>query len=503
MRKFFTILIIILFGLVFLSACSKEVPKEEPLSEETNKTLKTKEQETSNTIPLCEINQEMVGSDVSSTGEIILVEEDNPDGKFAMIEDDGCKVGIFVTLDIWDQWEPDMQNLFRKGALINAWGNLVSFDGQLIIDLKGLVEADIHNENKETSTGENEMSNADKDIVKLPEAPESKMIETPLLYSGSNNLPGLCYLGAAGMLVKKEHPELDFTDIIALSGVGSSALHLNFPEMPSMLNSAYTDQSIVFMIKNLNAGYALGYLAGGTGSDIFQPAELPFEKNASHLISFENKEMAYETLKRVVGSGKPVLVYLNLYYVHDDFSETSEYWQKFLGKDQASHYMIVKGYDKNDIFFNDPTDPTEAAGVLSSSVEDFLQAWEMTDSIDNAPPLGPYWMLFLTEPGIVPGVDEVVAMNLEKAVEAPTEIRSFAEQPDNSEFTLFLILELGNARTKFGEYLTENGLAVPGELYIRSGNLLIDMAINRNIDIEKMLEAADLEESAIKLLNNQ
>lgn len=503
MRKFFIILIIILFGFVFLSACSIGVPKEETGAKEINKTLKTNKTETANPISLCEISQEMVGSNVNSTGKIILVEEDNPDGKFAMIEDDGCQIGIFVTLNIWDQWDSDMQNLFRKGVMINAWGKLVSFDEQLIIDLEGLAEADNHNENQETTTGENEISNTDKDILKLPEAPESKMIETPLLYSGSNNIPGLCYLGAAGMLVKKEHPELDFTDIIALSGVGSSALHLNFPEMPSMLISAYTDQSIVFMIKNLNAEFALGYRAGGTGSDSFQPAELPFDKNASNLISFESKEMAYETLKCVVGAGKPVLVYLNLYYVYDDFAKTSKYWLESLGKDQASHYMIVKGYDKNNIFFNDPTDPTEAAGMLSSSVEDFLQAWEITDSIDNAPQLGPYWMLFLTEPGVVPGIDKVVAMNLEKAVDAPTEMRSFAEQPDNSEYTLFLILELGNARTKFGEYLMENGLAAAGEFYIRSGNLLIDMAINRNIDVEKMLEAADLEESAIKLLNNQ
>jgi hypothetical protein len=503
MRKLFIILAIIFFSFISLSACNIGVSKEESEAKNIDKTQETNIVESSNTIPLCEINQEMVGGSIRSTGKIILVEEDNPDGKFAIIEDDGCQIGIFVTLNIWNRWDPDIQNLFRSGAIINVWGKLVSFDEQLIIDLEGLAEADIPKENQKTTSVVNGISNTNKDILELPEAPESKMIETPLLYSGSNNIPGLCYLGAAGMLVKKEHQELDFRDIIALSGVGSSALHLNFPEMPSMLISAYTDQSIVFMIKNLNAEYALGYLTGGIGSDSFQPAELPFERNASNLILFESKEIAYETLKRAVGSGKPVLVYLNLYYVYDDFAEISKYWLESLGKDQASHYLVVKGYDKENIYFNDPTDPTEAAGILSTDVDNFLQAWEMTNIIDNAPPLGPCWMLFLTESGTVPNIDKVIAINLKKAIDAPTEMRKFAEQTDNSDYTLFLILELGNARTKFGEYLIENKLTAAGEFYIQSGNLLIDMVTNREINTEKMLEAADLEESAIKLLNNQ
>lgn len=495
MRKFiFAAVVIILLSFVFLNACKPEVT-EEPGAGEIGETMESDKEEKENLLSLCEISKEMVGNKISSMGEIILVEKDNPEGKFAMLEDKGCQIGIFVPLNIWNRWDPDTRNLLGKGNLIEVWGKLTSFDGQLIIDLEGLKEQD-----KDIASKEDEHSKTDNGVLELPEAPGSKMLDVPLLYSGSHNIPGLCYLGAAGMLVKYNHPDLDFADIIALSGSGSSALHLNFSEMPSMLISPYMDQSVVFMIKNLNAKFALSCKAGGTGSDSFQPAELPFEENASDLVLFNSKEEAYETLKRVVGTGSPVVVYLNMYYVYDDFTGVSEYWLESLSRDHASHYMVVRGYDEKYIYFNDPTDPTEAADKLFASVDNFIQAWEMTGSIDNAPPLGPYWMIFLTESGNIPDIDGVIARNLEKAVNAPAEIRSFAEQPDDSEQTLFLLLELGNARTNFGEYLIDNGLVEAGEMYVQSGNLLTDIAINRKVDTEKILQAADLEESAIKLL---
>jgi len=341
------------------------------------------------------------------------------------------------------------------------------------------------------------------DELALPAAPESAMLEVPVVYSGSSGLPGLCYLGAAGMLVKYEHPELDFTDIIALSGTGSSALHDDFPDMQPILISPYMDQCIVFMADNLGADYALGHLAGGTASDIFQPADLPFEENAASRYLFRDEDEALDALKRVIGSGQPAAVYINMFHVYEDFTRDSRYWKDFLEKEVASHYLVVKGFDEENIYFNDPTDPTESAGALSAGTENFMQAWEDTANIPDAPSLGSFWMLFLETPGAVPDAETVIRKNLERAVDAPAEIRSFAEDPGDSQFTRFLLLELGNARTRYGEYLERNGYEQAGRRYGRSGELFSVMGLENDLEPQLLINGSDFEAEAIRILQDE
>ncbi len=479
-----------LLVLIAAMACAPQIGTSPPLTASDLQSTVSEEQP----IPLCEIGEEQVGSQVSTSGTIILIEEGNPEGKFAMLEDGGCRVGIFAPFPMWEQWKAADQEAFQTGTTLNVRGKLNSFEGQLVILLEDIQPAGSPTKDAESK----EYANLD-----LPPALDEMMLDVPLLYSGSNDLPGLCYLGAAGMLVKYEHPKLDFADVVAFSGMGSSALHLNFPEVPSMLISPYMMQSIVFMLNNMRADYALGFQEGGSASDPFQPAALPFESNATYLFSFMNSDEALDTLKRAVSDGHPVMVHLNFYAVYDDFAAISEYWRDVIGKDPASHFMVVKGYDAQYIYVNDPTDPTAAAGQLKTSVENFMQAWEETDAIPGAPPMGPFWMLFLIEPGSPPAADAVIEANLLRADEAPAQIRSFAEQPDDSESTLALLLELGNARLQFGAYLARNGFDEASEMYIKSGTILTDLALNQSMDAEMLLEAADLEERAIPLLQSQ
>lgn len=53
------------------------------------------------------------------------------------------------------------------------------------------------------------------------------------------------------------------------------------------------------------------------------PCKITFEDHAAHLVNFENGEDALDFLTRAVASGYPVMVYLNIYYVYDDFSQSS------------------------------------------------------------------------------------------------------------------------------------------------------------------------------------
>lgn len=473
-------------------------PMEETAAETETPTTDTRDKtktpaamdETQNTTPLCDIDDSLLNHDLTTSGKIVFVDQ-NAEGAFAEVEQDGCKIGMFAPMAIYSGWSPEAQALYQQGSIIEAQGRLVSFDGQLILDL---VEVRAAYAEPLDETAETKESS-------LPEAPESAMLEVPLVYSGAYNLPGLCYLGAAGILVKYEHPDLDFADIVALSGMGSSALHVDFPEMPSILISPYKEQGIVYMFQNLAAEFGLGIAKNGAASDTFQPLGLPFESHASTIYEFKNREEALMTLKQIVGSGKPVSVHLNLYHVYDDFILDSEYWRESIGKDHASHYMVVKGYDQDYFYLSDPTDPTAAAGTLKASVENFSAAWEDINAIPNSPPRGPFWMIYLESSGEIPDVNLVIEKNLKEAVNAPDAIRSFAERPDSSEFTRFLLLELGNARKLLGEYLARNGQSEAGESYLQSGNLLTTMALENNIQASLLIKAAEAEEIAIEILS--
>jgi hypothetical protein len=277
-------------------------------------------------------------------------------------------------------------------------------------------------------------------------------------------------------------------------------LHLNYRDTPSMLVSPYMVQGVVFLFNNLGADYVLSYQSGGAGSDPFQPAGLPFEDSASLVVEVTDAGEAQVLLMRAVGDGHPAAVHLDLFHVHDAFSESSAFWRDFLRKDHASHYMVVKGYDEKRVYFNDPTDPTGAAGELSAGWEDFMAAWENTVDLPNSPPLGPFWMVFLMEGGVVPDAVAVVIHNLERAGDAPQAMHAFAQSPDDEIFTRFLLMELGTARKGYGAYLLRNGYAEAGQLYQQSGDLLDAAGLNGGAALNQIAQAADLEEEAIRLL---
>lgn len=450
----------------------------------------------------CKITTDMVGQPVTVFGQIAFITHDSPEGIFAELEAERCRVGVFIPSRIWDQWDKQQREMLRLGAQLLLSGLLVSFDGRLIVDVIDPPQDYVSDGNaSETSESEDPCAQdlIPESSLDFPPAPDEAQLDVPIIYSGYDSMPGLCYLGAAGMLVKYHHPEIDFADVVALSGVGSSVLHLDFPEI-SMLSTRLADQSIVYMASNMGASYVLGYERGGTGSDPFYPVSLAFEDHAAHLVSIENGEDALDFLTRTVASGYPVMVYLNLYYVYDDFSQSSDYWKEYLRKDKAPHYVTVTGFQHNTIIINDPTDPTEAATSLTTSTENFIQAWGETLDFSNAPPLGPYWMLFFNDPGSVPEDTTVINMNVESGAGASSEIRSFAKRLDVSEGAFFLLSELANARLKFADYLERNGWLDAAGNYRSSGALLAKMVAERRTDPLVLNEVAALEETALASL---
>ena len=250
----------LLFCLVLLTSCNfDENPP--PRAIEEHETPNNSEALDEHGVSPCKMTTDMVGQTVSVFGQIALVARDNPDGIFAELEAEGCKIGIFVPIEIWDQWDAQQQDIIHEDAQILASGRLVSFDGELIVDVSNPPQVYLSDKSGlETAESTNAI---DQEILPepsldLPPAPAKAQLDVPIIYSGYDGIPGLCYLGAAAMLVKYDHTEVDFADVVALSGVGSSALHLDYPEM-SVLSTRLADQSIVYMANNMGASYVLGY----------------------------------------------------------------------------------------------------------------------------------------------------------------------------------------------------------------------------------------------------
>jgi hypothetical protein len=439
----------------------------------------------------CDMTSERVGSSVRVGGTVAFVNGGEPDGTYADLEHQGCRVGVWVAQEGWSEWSDEQRGLFRVGQRVVVEGRLTSFEDKLIVDV---------------TTAPHEAEGPGPDEVDtrpapdLPPAPESAFLDVLLIYSGLNDMPALCYLGAFSMLVGFNHPEFDFADAVAMGGVGSSALYLDYPEMDPVLTHRYADASIINVVLNLNASYALGFGVDGRGSDPYQPVGMPFETYADGLVRFESGDEALDYLKRAVGSGYPVEVYLNTYFIFDDFAAISTYWREVLGKDNAAHFMTVTGYDAESVYLNDPTDPTDQAGSLSADVQHFLQAWENTLSIPGAQPMGPYWMLFLVEPGEIPEPELVVSWNAEEAEGAFEEIGKFADDPGGSEFAHFMLHEMAKARLEFADYLDRNGWADAGQHYRQSGLMLAELSTGEEMDPDSIEAIARQEEEALALL---
>lgn len=90
--------------------------------------------ETQTTTPLCEIDDSLLNHDLTTSGKIVFVDQ-NAEGAFAEVEQDGCKIGMFAPTAVYAGWAPEVQALYQQGNTIEAQGRLVSFDGRLILDL--------------------------------------------------------------------------------------------------------------------------------------------------------------------------------------------------------------------------------------------------------------------------------------------------------------------------------------------------------------------------------
>jgi hypothetical protein len=331
-------------------------------------------------------------------------------------------------------------------------------------------------------------------VPTLAPAPESYQLDVLDFYAGREGKLGgiLCYLGAFTSLANYQNPELDFSDVVANSGQGSSAIYV---EETDLLDNVGPFKGLIQAASNLNAPFILGLGEGGQDSEGSK-----VKNKAVSVVYFSSGDEALDYLKRVIASDHPVEVYLDRYYVYDDLAPVSSWWESARKKEHGANWFTVTGYDTEHIYLNDPTDPTEAATNLPAKVENFRLAWEKTQELQEDPPIGPFWMIYLTQIGNKKSATEVIAWNVESSGQAPSEIREFSANPNNSKLTLRSLGELAIGRLQFAEFLEKNGQDEAAALYRESGNLFATLSDGGGSMATDLNAIADKEEQALILL---
>jgi hypothetical protein len=447
---------------------------------------------------ICDLSTDDVGETVHIQGEIIFIDTTDPMGRFMELSSDGCQIGVFIENRLLESWDASLGNLLLKGNWIEVEGQLVSFENQLVVDIRGQLPVAA----EPPSTQEASLVTLEPGLERwgYEAAPARHRLEVPHVYSGFQEYPAICYLGAFAMVAQYELPSLSFADVIALSGAGTAAAVVESPETESgfLLTNGVWEASIGLVAGNLGADLIVASSVDGDVGDPFNPFGLHLRTLASEVWQFSSSQEALDTLRRVVAAGHPVEVHLNLLYVADDFAQQTDEWA---GRaEPASHYMTVTGYDEDSIYLHDPTEVSSDGMNLATSVEHFLQAWETAAQGPNMPPVGPLWMAFLASPGKQPSAQQVVSWNADFSAETPEAFRLFAGSPGKDMPTCFSQGELARAREEFSAYLESAGMAEAASFYQQSADLLTQGALAGGLNADQLNQIADLEEQALAVM---
>jgi len=474
-RYLITFCTVIFCTMLILSSCKPEISE----TKETPETMKI--------TAISDIKEEEQGKEFTVMGSIVFMDESS-DGLFLDVEDESGNIGIFIESRLLSSIAEEKLSDIQKGKVIKASGNLKKNQEILLLLVGDVSSIEIIAEEERTSE-ETEFT--------ATQSPADYQLDVELVYSGNQDRTSLCYLGSFSMLVKYQEPEIEFCDIVAASGIGTSAGYVD-DEESAFLGNGIGEACIILLSNNLNTSFTLGLKDGGNDSASYYPSQLRFGSQAKKVIYFDDAEDSFAYLKSVVSSGNPVAVYVDCYYLYDDFALASDFWKNSMEKDHYDHYMVVTGYDKNNVYLNDPTDPTEAAANIPAKIENFMEAWEKVSEI--AQKLGPFWMIYLSDPVSQKPFNEIIGWNIDISKDAVSEIRKFAEKPNSLESTCFLLNELGRARTEFSNYLKKNGMAEPASLYQESGDIFSEIAFNMSVTTEKLNMIINKESEAMQLL---
>lgn len=343
--------------------------------------------------------------------------------------------------------------------------------------------------------------------------PSSYQLDVTPIYAGHD----VCMLGSLGMIAKYVDPSLDFCDIVGCSGIGPTGYFM--PDKPTGLKFTFVNghwAGMVFAPRHLGFSLILGIADGGKIDESPSPdeqariehrqpdtAHLALKDIVKRIEYFDNVDDAFNFLKKVIASGYPVEVHLNVIPVMHDFAKVSDNWvdhcKRLERDDTGSHFMVVAGYDSEYVYLNDPTDPGKPAN-LPATICNFKSAWDVPKG--TAPNnTGPYWMLFIKNIRGKESADSILAWSKERAKDTPRETCLLSEDPlvaseiSSDKTRIHVISEM---RLEYSKFLAKNGKGGAAALYEQSGKLWVGLLESSSIS-DDLKKIADLEERAQQL----
>ena len=298
---------------------------------------------------------------------------------------------------------------------------------------------------------------------------------------------GLCYLASFGMIVLYNDSTLDFSDVIAYSGVGTT---VNYGS--EGLGIGYGLGGIINAADNLGYKLALGIADNGVvGTD--------FEREDIEINTFTDQGEAFNHLANTIASDTPVVVHLDTYYVRDDLAKITFKWA-MNDKAHSSHFLVVTGYDyiSGYMYLNDNSGYTAEEGLdMPVTIGHFLKSWENGANTTWGAKLGPYWILYIKGSSRRKSTAEIKSWNKEISESTASQIRDYASGSPIVD-NLTYLAELADARKEFAAFLENTQNTEAASLYEETSELYQTMP-SATDHVATLNEIANLEEDAREL----
>ena len=342
------------------------------------------------------------------------------------------------------------------------------------------------------------------------EPPESAHIDV----ANSHGIGGACYLNSLGQLISYRNPSLTTADVVARSGIATSVGWGRWPGGGLAAHPrGYTQGVEIDLCRLCGVSYRVGYGKGGACGSMAL-------KGASGVTIFKDEAEAVTALKEQIAAGNPVQVHIDMYYTWE--AVAAAYPSHDFGPAaHGSHSEAVNGYDADFVYMTDSGltyGPGETGENIPVPWADFLTAWRETPRLSpiRAFWFGPYFMRYLTNDPVDVDDDWVIAW---LGLDAPRRVGDLIVGPDAFRYAAdairggravesvapgFSAGVLTQSREFLPAYFTAAGRADLAGLYGDSAALLRSIIEDPDPEpsdvAEKLDQAADLEESAIGLM---
>lgn len=341
----------------------------------------------------------------------------------------------------------------------------------------------------------------DEDTTSVPDYTElniedlanEKRLDVPT----RRNVAGYCYLESYSMMLAHLDSSIDTPEIIASAGLGAPIFCDSYSKNLRVMEH-YTVDVHTTSMNNFGISWVVGYTQDGHHGSYLDGA-------SAKLVYPSENALIY--LKAVLNSNRTIQVHIDLHYLES-------YNLKFQDMPEgSSHFMVVTGYDENNIYLSDTYLGDTANDQFTDMpvpVNTFLSAWEHGGDINEGFDLqtGPYWMLFFTSTASSDleksSYASIISLQEALSADVDKEIDTYISLIDSGEYDLSDTSwnQIANIKQLFSEYLTDNGNIDAANAYLELYALYLSCETNIDSpdDVEVILSTIQTREASARNL---